>query len=175
MAADVEQFTQLYDRYVERIYTFVYYRVTHRETAEDLTSSVFLKALAAHKGFDGKNPQAWLYRIARNTVIDHYRTHRPNADLDTALDVRSGDDVQSRVDKRLALEQIRAELAKLPPDQQDIITLRVWDGLTHQEISAIMGKSEAACKMALSRALGALQTALPFSALLLFLTFPHHV
>ncbi|MEK7570101.1 MAG: sigma-70 family RNA polymerase sigma factor [Patescibacteria group bacterium] len=167
-------FAEVYDAYVQKIYAFVYYRVSHREIAEDLTSTTFLKALDKFHSFRSGNLQAWLYRIARNTVTDHYRTHRPPADLETAQDVRSASNPANDAENRLQLERVRVELDKLPEKQRDIIIMRVWDGLTHAEIAEVLGKSEASVKMQFSRSVRALQSKIPLAALLLFLTFRAH-
>lgn len=149
-------FAEVYDAYVQKIYAFIYYRVSHREIAEDLTSTTFLKALATFSSFRGGNMRAWLYRIARNTVTDHYRTHRPNADLETVNEVASSSNPARDAEQSLQLQKIRAELDQLPPDQRDIILLRLWDGLTHAEIAEVLSKSEASVKMTFSRTLRAL-------------------
>lgn len=170
MPNDTTGFAEVYDAHVQKIYAFVYYRVQHREIAEDLTSSTFLKALDKYASFKGGNVRAWLYRIARNTVTDHYRTHRPPADLETVQNMQSASNPAHDAEKRMQLERVRAELSKLPEDQRDIIIMRVWDGLTHAEIAEVLGKSEASIKMQFSRSLRHLQSALPLAAFLLFLT-----
>ncbi len=167
-------FAEVYDAHIQKIYAFVYYRVQHREIAEDLTSTTFLKALDKYATFHGGNVRAWLYRIARNTVTDHYRTHRPPADLETAQEVQSTSNPAHDAETRMQLERVRAELEKLPEDQRDIVLMRVWDGLTHAEIADVLGKSEASVKMQFSRSLRQLQSALPLAAFLLFLTLHTH-
>ncbi len=170
MPNDATGFAEVYDAHVQKIYAFVYYRVQHREIAEDLTSTTFLKALDAYASFAGGNVRAWLYRIARNTVTDHYRTHRPPVDLETAQDVQSASNPAHDAETRMQLEQVRTELNKLPEDQHDIVLMRVWDGLTHAEIAEVLGKSEASVKMQFSRSVRQLQSSLPLAAFLLFLT-----
>lgn len=170
MPNDATGFAEVYDAHVQKIYAFVYYRVQHREIAEDLTSTTFLKALDKYASFKGGNVRAWLYRIARNTVTDHYRTHRPPADLETAQNVQSTNNPAHDAETRMQLEQVRAELNKLPEDQRDIVLMRVWDGLTHAEIAEVLGKSEASVKMQFSRSVRQLQSTLPLAAFLFFLT-----
>src|SRR6056297_2278284 len=74
----LDSFNWLYERYIKKIYNFIYYKTMHQETAEDLTSQTFIKALNKINSFDSEQGtfQAWLYKIARNTVIDHYRTQK---------------------------------------------------------------------------------------------------
>ena len=79
-AGNLEHFGEIYDVYIKKIYNFIYYKTHHKETAEDLTSETFRKALSNIKSFDTHRAfSSWLYRIAQNTVIDHYRTYRANA------------------------------------------------------------------------------------------------
>ncbi|MEY4745052.1 MAG: hypothetical protein RL272_997 [Candidatus Parcubacteria bacterium] len=170
-----DAFGRLYDAYVRRIYDFVYYRTHHKETAEDLTSDVFLKAFAKMDGFDaGKGTfAAWLYRIARNRVIDHYRASKRVDDIEDVWDLlRSGNDVARDADARERLRETEAHMAALPAAQRDIVIMRAWDGLSYAEIAEITGKSESACKMSFSRAVAALRKRLPLAALLIILTHP---
>lgn len=170
MPNDATGFAEVYDAHVQKIYAFVYYRVQHREIAEDLTSATFLKALDKYVSFKGGNVRAWLYRIARNTITDHYRTHRPPADLDAAQDVASTANPAHDAETRLQLQRVLAELRTLPNEQQEIVLMRAWDGLTHAEIAEILGKTEASVKMQFSRSVRQLQSKLPLAALLLFFT-----
>src|SRR5512143_1505675 len=88
-SGDTEAFTQLYDAYVERIYRYVYFRVSDDTATEDLVSQVFLKAwqnLDRYK-IGGSPFIAWLYTIARNLVIDHYRSHREMVSLEEAANL----------------------------------------------------------------------------------------
>jgi len=150
-----EAFGQLYDKYIRKIYDFIYYKTHHRQTAEDLTSQTFLKALQALQRFDlAKGSfQAWLYQIARNTVIDYYRQQRPEVDIEDAWDLHSDDDLPADIDVRQQLETVRLALQKFPAEQRDVVLLRVWGELGYQEIAQIVGKSEASCKMSFSRTL----------------------
>lgn len=172
---DADAFGRLYDAYARKIYDFVYYRTHHRETAEDLTSDVFLKAFAKIGGFDaGKGTfSAWLYRIARNRVIDHYRTAKPADDIEDVWDLlRSGDDVARDAETRERLREVETHLAALPAAQRDVVIMRAWDGLSYAEIAETLGKSEAACKMSFSRAVATLRKNAPLAALLLILIHP---
>ncbi len=83
---DNEAFGEVFDAYSEKLYAFIYYKVHHRPTAEDLLSQTFLKAIKAFDRFDSKKGKisSWLYRIARNVVIDHYRTHVPGISIEDA-------------------------------------------------------------------------------------------
>ena len=79
---DADAFGDLYELYLEEMYRYVRYRINHKQDAEDLTEQVFLKAWAGLSGYRGEVPfKAWIYRIARNTVVDHYRTRKAESPL----------------------------------------------------------------------------------------------
>jgi len=92
---DLEKFSWLYDKYIKKIYDFIYFKTTHKETAEDLTSQTFFKALEKIKTFNSDKGtfSAWLYQIARNTVIDHYRTMKKTVDIDDVWDMAEDQDI----------------------------------------------------------------------------------
>ncbi len=142
----------MYDKYVDKIYNFVYYRTHHKETAEDLTSLIFIKALENISNYKkGTNFNAWIYRIARNTIIDHYRTKREFKDIDDIWDLASSDDLSSKIDNKETLKKIEKYLNTLKSLQRDVIIMRIWDNLSFKEISKILNKSEGSLKMMLSR------------------------
>lgn len=153
------EFGRLYDEYVRKVYQFIYFKTHHRETAEDLTSVVFLKALENIKSFDPKKApfKAWLFRIARNTVIDHYRAHKETIDLEDAWDIKDKQDVARDAEMELTIEAVQKYMEKLKPDQREIVLLRVWGDHSFREIAEITGKSEAAAKMMFKRTIDALR------------------
>ncbi len=168
---DAEAFGGVYDLYVRKIHDFIYYRVHHRETAQDLTSETFLKAVRNIGGFDpGKGSiSAWLYRIARNTVIDHYRTRHAELEIDDAWDLASGSDAGADIDALMKIDSVRSEMKKLKSEQREVVIMRVWQELSYKEIAAILGKSEANCKMIFSRSLKQLRAGLPLAAFIAFI------
>ncbi len=167
-----EHFTTLYDLYAEKIYKFLYYRTLHAETAEDLTSEAFFKALKKIKSFNENKAQfsTWLYQIARNTLIDHYRKSHPTEDLETAYDAKDVQNLQTDTDTKLKFEAVQKKLKHLTPLQQQIIILRLWDDLSHKEIANILSISEANSKMTFSRSIAKLQTELGASLVSLIVT-----
>ncbi|RJQ36411.1 RNA polymerase sigma factor [Candidatus Parcubacteria bacterium] len=173
---DREAFSALYDRYIKKIYTYVYYKTHHKETAEDLTAKTFIKAL---EHIDSCDPDqrfgAWLYRIARNTVIDHYRTARPALEIDDAWDIPDTSDIARDADARQRLAAVRAEVQALPSVQRDILMLRLWEGLSYQEIAQIVQKSEGHCKVIFSRAIRQLRAANALAAFLIILYATHSI
>lgn len=148
-----EAFGKLYEEYFKKIYSFVYYRISHRENTEDLVALVFTKALENIKKYnDSKGSfSSWLYRIARNTVIDYYRTAKNTADIDNIIEPFTESDIENDMDRQVQLEEIKSKLEKLSETQREIIIMRVWDELSYKEISQIIGKSESNCKMIFSR------------------------
>lgn len=175
MSGDASAFALLYDEYVQKIYRYVYYRTHHKETAEDLTSLIFMKAFEELQRFDVKKGSfsAWIYRIARNAVIDHYRSTRSSTPLEDVWDaLRDKQDLPRDLDLQAKLKDVEAALASLPAAQREILLLRLWDGYSYKEIADMLGKGEDACKMSASRALKALRETLPLAVFLLFITTP---
>lgn len=146
-------FGVLYDRYFEKLYRFVYYKTFVKETAEDIVSDVFHKAFTRIDSFDGEkgNFSQWIYRIARNSVIDHYRTERKNIPIDDVFDIGENDRTIEEHDVLLTMRHVGEYLRTLTPRQRELITLRVWEERSYREIAEIIGGSEDSVKMAFSR------------------------
>lgn len=169
-----DEFIKLYDKYLKQIYNFIYYKTSHKETAEDLTSQTFLKALRKLTDFQEKEDaslSAWLFTIARNNVSDYYRSYKANKDIDDVWDLAADEDVNSDLEFKERSLWLRKYLKDLKSNQREIIILRIFQDLSYQEISEIYGKSENACKMEFSRALKTLKEKMPLEALVLLLTF----
>ncbi|NUM25367.1 MAG: RNA polymerase sigma factor [Candidatus Buchananbacteria bacterium] len=158
-AGDSQAFGLLYDRYVKKIYDFIYYKTWHKETAEDLTSQTFFKALNKIKDFNVNKGtfQAWIYQIARNTVIDHYRSSKAELAIEDVWGLSDESDIERDVDTAAKLAQVEQYLQKLKPQQRDIIILRLWENKTYQEISEITGLSLTNCKVTFSRVMSKLR------------------
>ncbi len=151
---DTEAFGLLYDRYVEKIYRFIYYKTFDTATAEDLTSSTFFKALNKIGTLDlaRGNFSAWLYSIARNTVTDHYRSHHFAASMgEDVFNLTEANRTPETLDAHRALATVTEYLKTLTPAQREIVTLRLWEERSYQEIAAIVGGTESSVKMAFSR------------------------
>ncbi len=144
-SGDSEAFTRLYDGYVERIYRYVYFRVSDDTATEDIVSQVFLKAWQNLDRYKiGPAPFiAWLYTIARNIVIDHYRSKREYVPLEQAATLPA--DMQSPDDEaqlRFDLEAMRDALQSLSADQKQVLILKYIAGLPNETIAKIMNKQE---------------------------------
>ncbi|MFH1375794.1 MAG: sigma-70 family RNA polymerase sigma factor [Patescibacteria group bacterium] len=172
-SGETEIFSELYEAYVRKIYAFIFYKTHHRESAEDLSSQTFLKALNKINSFDQEKGtfQAWLYQIARNGVTDHYRSLKISSNIEDVWDLSSGDDVARDASVRDQLAEVQGALQRFSPAQREIVILRVWEGLHYAEIAEIVGKSEAACKMDFSRTIKNLKKEIILTLLLLPLTF----
>jgi len=158
---DPAAFATLYRRYVTPVYRYLYSRVGDGADAEDLTAQVFTEALEGlHCYRERGNFAAWLFTIARHKVTDHYRRQRPHLPLNEALDSPAdGTDPLAHMVQEEALRRLAALVAQLDEEQQELLRLRFAGGLTHGEIGAIVGRSEAAIKMAVHRLLRRLEAA----------------
>lgn len=156
-------FDKLYSHYLPPIYRFIYMKVSHREEAEDLTHEVFLSAWLniPHYEPQGFPFSSWLYQIARNRVIDHYRTKKPQTSLDDgSVDaelIKTVSRLDEKLDDSLDLEIIRQAIKKLTHDQQDVLLMRFMEDLSHQEIAAAINKSAGAVRLIQHRALNELK------------------
>ena len=156
------KFDQIYDHYLPKIYRYIYYRIGHKQTAEDLSSAVFLKIVQGLHTYRSEQGvfATWGYRISRNTLIDHQRARKPTADLQEAWDVASAENVELQADAAVKIESVKQMIKQLPPDVQEIVKMRVWDELSHKEIAEILDISEENSKTIFSRALASLKQAI---------------
>ena len=159
-AYDKAALGELYDRHAPRIYAYVYRRVSDAHLAEELTGDVFVRVLKAIQSerFWENSFQAWLYRIAHNLVVDHYRRQSQVNDL--ALDeglVAAGDDPVSEVTKKLSHQQLGVAIDHLTANQQQVLALRFGEGMTAREVAGVVGKTVGAVEALQHRALAALR------------------
>jgi RNA polymerase sigma-70 factor (ECF subfamily) len=158
-------FGLLYDKHVEAVYRYVYYRVRDDAEAEDLTSDVFMRALKAMPRYEPRQAfLAWLYRIARNAVIDRARRGDRQVSFEDALDHPGADQIVEPDNEVLAHSDsvtLRGALAKLTPLQQEVIVLRYLEGYSTQEVARIVGKREGTVRGIQFRAIGALRQLIP--------------
>ena len=163
---DAEAFGLVYDRYVDQIYRYLYYRVGSHALAEDLTSETFLRALRRIDSFTytGKDIGAWFTTIARNLVTDHVKSSRFKLEVTTAdmLDADRGDDgIEQQVLDRLQNAALLDAVKALKPEQQECIVLRFLQGLSVAETAGVMSRTEGAIKQLQLRAVRALAKLLP--------------
>jgi RNA polymerase sigma-70 factor (ECF subfamily) len=166
-SGEAEAFGILYDRYVSAVYRYVFYRVRNEAEAEDVTSDVFMRALRAIPKYEPRQAfLAWLYRIARNAVIDRSRRQaarqqvsfedalaHPNADQIVNPDAGLLDGSDASV--------VRQALQQLTPLQQEILVLRYVEGYDTKTISKLVGKRDGTIRGIEFRALSTLRTLIP--------------
>ncbi len=157
-SGDGEAFAQLYEAYFDRVYRFIFFRVTDDQVAEDLASQVFLKAWENLHRYRPHGPfLAWLYAIARNTVIDSYRTKKQTVSLDEAAPVAAQDDkLDDRMQFQFELQSLQEAMQHLTQEQQEVITLKFIAEYDTAQIARHMGKTEGAIRALQMRALQAL-------------------
>lgn len=154
---EAEAFGLLYDFYMPRIYRFVLVKVGHREEAEDLTHQTFLKAWERIDTYESRGYPfgSWLYRIARNSIIDHHRRSRPQLSIeDLGPDFVSERERQTKnLEFKMEWGVMLEAMFKLKDVEQDVLIMRFVEDLPHQEIAKAIGKSEGATKVIQHRAL----------------------
>jgi RNA polymerase sigma-70 factor (ECF subfamily) len=163
---DTEAFAQLYDRYLDTIFRYVYYRVGSRQLAEDLTSETFLRALRRISSFtwQGRDFGAWLITIARNLVADHFKSGRFRLEVTTGEMVDADqveDGPEGAVMEAFTNQALLEAVKRLNPQQQECLVLRFLQGLSVAETAKIMGKNEGAIKTLQYRAVRTLAQLLP--------------
>ncbi|MFZ4631757.1 MAG: RNA polymerase sigma factor [Patescibacteria group bacterium] len=163
---DKDAFVKAYDESVNDIYRFVYFKVGNKEEANDITSMVFLKTwnhIQNNSLEDSKTLRALLYKIARTTIIDHYREtgNKISVSLDdeeNKIDiVDEAQAPQDRIDQEANLELIKSKLPFLKEEYREVIIMKFINDLTLEEIADITGKKRGNIRVLLHRALGALK------------------
>lgn len=159
---DGAAFGALYERYVDVIYRYVYYRVGTKPLTEDVVSETFLRALRRIGSFrwQGADFGAWLTTIARNIITDHYKSSRYRLEVPTAelLERPAGNvaDAASVVLDREATGRLLAAVRLLPSEQQECIVLRFLQGMSVAETAGVMRRGDGAIKALQYRAIKAL-------------------
>jgi RNA polymerase sigma-70 factor (ECF subfamily) len=157
VGGDASAFGSLYDHYQPMIYRFVLVKVGRREDAEDITHQVFLSAWQNIAGYRhrGHPFSSWLYQIARNQVVDHYRARKSEISIDSMDPEHFVAAADARVDltTKLEMEKVRGAIVQLKPDHQDVIILRFIEDLPIKETAAAMNKTEGAIKLIQYRAI----------------------
>jgi RNA polymerase sigma-70 factor, ECF subfamily len=156
-AGDGEAFGQLYDRYVDVVFRFVYYRVNDRGMAEDFTSETFLRALRriGTISYQGSDIGAWFITIARNIVFDHMKSARRRLEITTADTIEgkeSSPSPEAAVLEGLSSDVLMQAVQQLGAEQRDCVLLRFIQGFSVSETAAVMGKNEGAIKALQHRA-----------------------
>jgi len=152
-----EAFGALYDRYLPAIYRFILLKVGSEPDAQDICHQVFLNAWQNIGRFrlQGHPFSSWLYKIARNAVIDHWRTKKTNVDITLVSENLLSEEpaVSEAVDKELNLKLVWSALRCLDENHQSLLIMKFVDELSNKEIAEILGKSEGAVRVIQHRAL----------------------
>jgi RNA polymerase sigma-70 factor (ECF subfamily) len=152
-----EAWAEIYARYAQRVYSYIYFRVGDQHTAEDLSADVFVKAIAGIKGYvyRGTPLLAWLYRIAHNVTVDHRKAAARRMQVAGAPENLEGHgDAIAVLDER---SDMLAAIRALTEEQQQVIMLRFYQGLSNADVARVIGKPEGAVKALQSRGLRSLR------------------
>jgi RNA polymerase sigma-70 factor (ECF subfamily) len=155
---DGEAFGKLYDLNLDAVYRYVYYKIGDGVEAEDLTSQIFVKAWEAMPRYQCREIpfSHWLMRLARNAVIDHYRTRKPQGELNEAM-VSPEPDPQGEYLRGEQVRGLESALRQLPEEQRSLLVLRFVEEMNYAEMAKIVGKSPGALRVMQHRALAALR------------------
>jgi len=146
-----DSFGELYDQFLDPIYRYIYLRVSSVEVAEDLAGEVFFKALKSLKKYKKRKNlpfSAWLFRIAKNILIDHYRKHVALDEIpETIPDESSDADSKKKTNIGIEKKRILTAIQELPEMQSQAIALKYFSELKNQEIAQVLEKSETAVRI----------------------------
>ena len=149
-SGDVDAFGKLYEAYFDRIYRYIAIKVGNTAEAEDLTSDVFLKlieCIGLYKKRKDASFSSWLFRLAHNLVIDHFRrSARRKTEPFSGFELDAGQDIEALVDRKLGLEQLSRAMRGLTEAQRQVMSLRFGAQLSIAQTAEVMGKSENAIK-----------------------------
>lgn len=151
---DETAFTELYSAFFEKIYRFIYFRISHRESAEDLTEDVFIKVFENISKLENSEVfEGWVYQIARNKIIDYYRSKKITVNLDEIENTAQYEDtiidtLSSDGDQKLLLTAMK----ELPADYQTILKLRFFENHSPATIAEMLGKNEGTIRVLQHRA-----------------------
>lgn len=155
---DQDAFGVLYERYVGRIYNYIYYRTGNTYDAEDLTERVFMRAMRHISNYNDRGLpfSAWLYRIAHNLVANWHRDNNRRKEIpidDGFLAIHTNDHPEHELLREEEKERLIIAIRRLPPERQQLIILKFVEHLSNAEIGAIMGRTEGAIKSLYHRTL----------------------
>lgn len=153
-----DAFELIYRKYLNPIYRYIYFLVNSVSDAEDLTSAVFLKAFKNIENYkeQGYEINSWLYKIARNTVVDHYKKKKavPISRIKNSENLAAtNDDLSSSIDTKIQSERLKVAIESLSEDQQEVIILKYMNDLTNEEIAQVTDKTNQAVRAACYRGL----------------------
>ncbi len=153
-------FLDLYDRYFDDVYRYIYFKTGNKWDADDLAGDVFRKAFEKFASVN-TNPKAWLFTIARNTLTDFYRIRGKNILNEEDIDSYAYPvDSETELYKKEELGFLREALSRLTKEELEIINLRYFSDMKYNEIGILLGKSEDSVKMKAGRIIKKLKSIL---------------
>ncbi len=159
-----EQFSRIYDQYIEKIYRFIYLKVSSQEMAEDITSKVFLNGWESYKNKGGiSNPGAFLYQIARNMIVDYYREKDKTKIVSTEFIPQIADNRTNVHEKAVLgsdIEMVKSAIQNLKKDYQDVLIWHYLEDMPVAEIAQILDKPNGTIRVMIHRGLKALKNEL---------------
>ncbi len=153
---DINAFGEIYEKYVNQIYRFVYLKVSSKQTAEDIVSEAFMKCLNSLESFDPKSEsslKSWIYTVSYNLVKDYYRTKKEDINIDQIFNLWLEEHFWENLDNKEKLQEVIEFLKALKDDQREILIMRIWNDLSYKEIAEITWKTTDNCKQIVSRML----------------------
>lgn len=165
-AGDVDSFSELYEELLNPLYRFCYFRLPNKETAEDITSEVFLNIwdnLNSYKKQGSIHFTTWAFRIAQNKIIDFFRKNKEHLELKEELEIPDphSESAKRNIDNEVLRNQLKKALKVLPETQSQSLILKFFSELDNKEIAEIMDKSETAVRILQSRGLKTIRKYLP--------------
>jgi RNA polymerase sigma-70 factor (ECF subfamily) len=153
---DLKAFTKLYEHYVDRVYRYFFFK-TDQESAYDLTETVFLKVwenIRKYKKREKANFSSWVFTIAHNLLVDHYRDNKVTAELDEGqADHKQDSNPVYLAEQSLTRDNLKSALGKLKSTYREVINLSFMSGLDNLEVAKIMKKTEGSLRVLKFRAL----------------------
>lgn len=150
----------MYNTYADDIFRYLLVRVRDRQLAEDLTADSFIKAWSRLDSFDFKQTRPWLYKIAKNTMTDHWRKKQPLLSEKEIEVTSEAEPIEDRLDKQLSSERVQKAVATLPKEMRSVVTLRFILGYSARKTGDSLGMSEGNVRVIQYRALKKLKEVL---------------
>lgn len=152
----------IYERHSREVYAYIYFRLGDQHVAEDLAADVFVRAIAGIKNYAWRGTPllAWLYRIAHNVTVDYRKSSARRAQHTTDFEAEAVEDGRDALGARDERSDMMRAIRRLTDDQQQVIILRFYGGLSNAEVARVVGKPEGAVKALQARGLRSLRRAL---------------
>ena len=158
-SAGTEAFARVYEENFSAIYNYIYAQILQKETAEDLTSDVFLRALSHYESYDSARAKerTWLFAIARNRVIDHFRSGKRSVSLEDVAEPSTSFEEQYKLLTDDPQREVYRLLSMLERKDRELVALRYLNGMKVNDIAAMLGVSAAAVSKRMTRILDKLR------------------